>query len=188
MRHVETSGRTQQVEYELRELARAYDALGEPHKAAECRTRAARLRARRLRHEPPVSSLAPGDRYLAIALDALTERRVPEAIEAAEQAVDAALDAHDRRGILTASTLLAEARDALGDREGAFAALARGRVALTRLGDMASARGAFAPHFRLLSARWGRSAFAQVKQRVRVPSARSVFGPSRGARRARPSC
>ena len=95
---------------------------------------------------------------------AALDRRDPlAALGAARRARDHALRANAPVSYVAAAVAIAELRDQLGDRLGAYGALAAGYVTLDDLLGAETGREAFAPRLRALRQKWGAEEFQRIK-------------------------
>src|SRR5438874_759265 len=163
----------------LRAAAGAWHEIGDAAEEARCLRLAAAL-ARHAGHRDEAVTLAgravdaaPGAAtYREAGAAALADRKDPVAARMhAERARTEALAGRSATGYLAAAVALAALADAVGDRAGAYAALAVGWATLRDLVGADGARAAFQPHLLALRERWGTAAFAGVKAayEARVP-------------------
>jgi tetratricopeptide (TPR) repeat protein len=111
-----------------------------------------------------VDHAALADLHLLLAADALDRRDSVAAMSSAQTAREAALAANAPTSYIGAAHTIAQLADSAGDRQAAYAALATGWATLADLlgGDVA--RMSFAPKLGELRARWGPTAFDDVKR------------------------
>lgn len=147
----------------LRAGIEAVTALQNAGQIIEANERRARLftRARELADDHALADLELLES--AAALDCREPAVAPVALAAATRARDHALRANAPVSYVAAVVAIAELGDQLGDRLGAYGALAAGYVTLDDLLGAEAGRETFAPRLRALQQKWGAEEFQRIK-------------------------